>query len=76
MPDSAWQRGPSYLCMPSSSWPIDRDFATRKEACIPDSEILKRYRGIVQTVTAEISDDIGVHNLVNPNFTNDWERLI
>ena len=76
MPDSAWQRGPSYLYMPSSSWPIDRDFALRKEACIPDSEILKRYRGIVQTVTAEISDDIGVHNLVDPNFTNDWERLI
>ena len=30
----------------------------------------------MQTVTAEISDDIGVHNLIDSNFTNDWERLI
>ena len=30
----------------------------------------------MQTITAGVSDDISVHNLVNPNFTNDWERLI
>ena len=39
--DSSWQRGPSYLYSPTCSWPIDRDFALRKDACIPESEILK-----------------------------------
>ena len=76
LPDSTWQRGPSYLYTPTSTWPIDRDFALRKEACIPENEILRRYRGIINNVTAESMHNIGIHNLIDPNFTNDWDRLI
>ena len=74
--DSPWQNGPAYLYSPSELWPTDRDFASRKEACIPDVEILKRYRGMVHKVTLKTKSDVGVHTLIDPYFTNDWERLI
>ena len=41
LPDSTWQRGPLYLYTLTSSWPIDRDFALRKEACTSENEINK-----------------------------------
>ena len=75
-PDSPWQRGPAYLYTPAHTWPTDRNFAARKESCIPDTEILKRYRGIVQNVALEAAPDAGAHTLIDPYFTNDWERLI
>ena len=46
---STWQKGSKYLYEPVESWPIDRSFAARKEACNHDEEILKRYRGPVLT---------------------------
>ena len=79
---SAWQKGPAYLYDPMPMWPTDRDFAARKESCIPDTEILKRYRGIVNVVAISGSEevkadtDVGIHKLIDPFFTNDWERLI
>ena len=30
----------------------------------------------MHNVAAESIQNIGVHNLIDPNFTNDWERLI
>ena len=80
-PDSAWQKGPAYLYNPVHMWPTDRDFAARKESCIPDNEILKRYRGIfhavaVSEVERKVETDTGIHKLIDPFFTNDWDRLI
>ena len=79
--DSAWQKGPAYLYNPVHTWPTDRDFAARKESCIPDNEILKRYRGILHAVAAseverKAEPDTGIHKLIDPSFTNEWDRLI
>ena len=41
--DSAWQKGPSYLYESIECWPIDRNFASKKDACIPEVEIIKWY---------------------------------
>ena len=73
---SPWQKGPGYLYSPKEAWPIDRDFADRKESCIPECEILKRYRGLVHNIAVEAVPDVGVDNLIDPHFTNDWEKLI
>ena len=75
-PDSTWQKGPAYLYSPTDMWPTDRDFAARKESCVPDNEILKKYRGIMNTVSVSEVQDTGVHKLIDPTFTNDWNRLI
>ena len=56
----SWQKGPKYLYFPWEEWLINRNFATRKESCIPSIEILKKYRIIVQEVS--VHDDTGVHN--------------
>ena len=74
-PGSPWQKGRSYLYKPVESWPIDRNFADRKESCIPDEEILKRFRGHINQI-AVVAEDIGVHKLLDPYSTNDWEKLI
>ena len=58
------------------NWPIDRNYSTRKEACIPDEEILKRYRGQVHEIRVSSNQDIGIHKLLDPMSTNDWDRLI
>ena len=58
------------------SWSIDRNFDIRKETCTPDEEILKRYRGQVHEITVNTNQDIGIHNLLDPNSTNDWDKLI
>ena len=72
---SSWQKGPQYLYLPQEKWPINRDFATRKEeSVIPSNEILKKYRGMVQEIDVHI--ELGVHNLINPDSTNDWNKLI
>ena len=71
---SQWQRGPDYLYGPRESWPTNRDFADRKEECIPSSELLRRYRGLFQQVVVEV--DYGIHNLIDPFSTNDWDTLI
>lgn len=74
-PDSPWQKGRSYLYQPVENWPVDRNFAERKESCIPDEEILKRFRGQVNQINT-VTSDVGVENLIDPCFTNDWDRLI
>ena len=63
--DSPWHKGPSYLCEAVEHWPIDRNFALRKEACIPNEEILKRYRGQVHEVKIDTSSDQGIHKLID-----------
>ena len=73
---SAWQIGPSYLKDPFEMWPVDRNFASCKEQCIPDEEILKRYRGQVNRTSSKYATDVGVHKLIDPTTTNDWDRLI
>ena len=55
---SEWQDGPSYLKMPPSDWPINRNFASRKEDHIPQGELLKRYRNLIHAV--QINADIGI----------------
>ena len=72
--NSTWQLGPSYLKLPLEHWPINRDFSLRKEACIPESEVLKRFRCIIQVAQTHIS--YGIHCLIDPYSTNSWERLI
>ena len=72
--DSPWQRGPSYLYLPRDQWPINQDFATRKDSVIPSCKIVKKYRANIQNINAH--PDIGVHNLVDPFSTNYWDVLI
>ena len=74
--DSTWQKGPSYLYEPVDCWPIDRNFASKKDPFIPETEILKRFRGQVNETSVASTPDIGVHNLIDPQSTNDWELLI
>ena len=73
--DSVWQKGSSYLRDPIDRWPIDRNFAARKDMCIPEEEILKRYRGQMHHVTT-LGAEIGIHVLLDPASTNDWNKLV
>ena len=68
--------GPSYLEQSVEQWPIDRNFALRKEMCIPDEEILKRYRGQVHEIQINIDPDHSIHKLINVTSTNNRDRLI
>ena len=38
--NSPWQRGPDYLYCPRETWPVNRDFANRKDECNPSVELL------------------------------------
>ena len=72
--NSPWQSGPSYLRSPRSSWPIDREFATRKDECIPQNEILKQFRCMIQVTEAHPSP--GIEQIIDPLRTNDWNKLL
>ena len=70
----AYQQGPSYLKLPFEQWPLNRSFADRKDDCIPQSELLKRYRAIVSHV-----DDVaeqGIDKVIDPYSTNSWDKLV
>ena len=71
---STWQNGPRYLQLPQSEWPINREFADRKDSKIPSSEILKKFRAVVHHIN-EVPE-IGVQNLIDPFSTNYWDVLI
>ena len=76
-----WQHGPEYLKLPRNQWPLNRNFADRKNDLIPQNELLKRYRSIVNhvDVTAQnegVSEEFGVHKLIDPYSTNSWETLL
>ena len=75
-PNSPWQRGKDYLYEPVENWPKNRNFADRKDSCIPDAEILKKYRGVAHNVASVVVPDIGIHKLLDPFSTNDWEKLV
>ena len=65
-----------YLSKSVEQWPIDGNIALRKEMCIPNEKILKRYRGQVQEMQINIDLDHGIHKLIDPTSKNDWDRLI
>ena len=71
---SKWKHGPEYLKDDPSNWPINRDFATRKEDCIPQSELLKLFRGLIQKTDA--ISYTGIHQLIDPWGTNYWDKLL
>ena len=83
-PDSTWQLGLAYLYLPIQQWPMNRDFAARKDSCIiPSCEILKKYRETIQEVEVNTIPHIQnlVHenmkaSLIDPFHTNDWEKLV
>ena len=75
-PNSPWQKGQQYLYDSVENWPKNRKFAERKDSCIPDTEILKKYRGITHAETAVAVPDVGIHKLLDPLSTNDWDKLI
>ena len=52
-PDSEWQNGPSFLKSPQLNWPVNRDFAEKTEDYIPQAELLKKYRCLIQMVEWE-----------------------
>ena len=72
--NSEWQNGPSFLKDPPSTWPINRTFAERKDEFVPQSELLKRFRCLIQNVNVEEVHDIS--KLLDPFSTNYWDRLI
>ena len=55
-------------------WPVNRDFATRKDQLIPQVEILKRFCGIIQNT--EVNTTYGIDQLIDPFSTNYWSKLI
>ena len=72
--DSKWQNGPQYLKLDHRQWPISRDFIKKKENYIPQMELLKRFRGIVQN--AELKINVGIEQLIDPDSTNSWDELV
>ena len=72
--DSVWQSGRPYLKDHRSAWPIDRNFADRKDECIPQNELLKQFRCMIQLT--EASPPTGVEQLIDPYSTNDWNKLL
>jgi len=74
-PTSAWQLAPDYIYLPRKDWPTNRRFAERKDSHIPSCEILKKYRGIIHKAEVVVVTR-GIHVLIDPYSTNDWERLI
>ena len=61
---SEWQSGPTFLKDPPSDWPTNRDFADRKDQLIPQVEILKRFRCLLQATTT--SKVFGIAQLIDP----------
>ena len=58
---SEWQRGPDYLTLDREEWPLDRNFADRKNKVqIPKEEIVKKYRGL-----SDSCGHINLHDLVD-----------
>ena len=72
--DSEWQNGPAFLKRPQSEWPVNRDFANRKDNLIPQEELLKRFRCLIQSTT--VSESVGIDQLLNPFSTNYWNKLV
>ena len=71
---SEWQSGPAFLKDQPSDWPTNRDFADRKDQLIPQAEILKRFRCLIQaTATSEICS---IAQLIDPYSTNYWDVLV
>ena len=73
-PSSAWQLGPDYINLPREDWPTNQRFSESKDFHIPSCEILKKYRGIVHKAQVVVSK--GIHVLIDPYSTNDWEKRI
>ena len=71
---SEWQTGPAFLKDPPSEWPINRDFANRKDQLIPQVEILKRFRCLIQNT--EASELSGIDQLIDPFSTNNWNKIV
>ena len=63
-PLSEWQNGPAFLQLRETEWPINRDFATRKTDHIPHTELLKKYRSIIQA--DEVEKPVGIQQLIDP----------
>ena len=71
--NSKWQKGLEFIKLPIPSWPIDREFAKRKDDYIPQCELLKQFRMIHLTEAIPLS---GVEQLIDPFSTNDWNKLL
>ena len=54
--------------------PLQRGGTTRKGDHIPQSELLKKYRGIINATN--VQEAVGVQQLIDPHSTNDWDVLI
>ena len=76
MEGSEWQTGPAFLKNPPSEWPINRNFAARKEDHIPQGEILKRYRNMIHLIQADHQQKRDIASIIDPFYTNYWEKLI
>ena len=46
--ESKWQNGASFLKSPQLDWPINLDFTEKKDDYIPQAELLKKYRYLMQ----------------------------
>ena len=72
--NSSWQSDPSYISEPPSQWPIDRNFALRKDNCIPQKEHLKQFRFMFQINDA--SQSPSVDQFLSPFSISNWNKLI
>ena len=72
--ESVWQSGPAFLQQSPHEWPVNRDFANRKEQLVPQLEILKRFRCVIQNTNVETT--FGIHVLIDPFSTNQWHNLL
>ena len=72
---SQWQSCLDWVRLPPTEWPIERNFAERKDEHIPQIELLKRFRCIIQKTDVQVEVS-GINQLIDPFSTNSWEKLL
>ena len=77
-----WQEGPSYMRLPFTDWPWERNFADRKLSdLVPQEELISKFRGISSSLK-NLDDSVFIETnsfLFKLRFgyiTNYYDRLL